>query len=44
LDQVLLVVLEADVQHGRLAGGGHVSGHLERHRRLALALRATDEQ
>jgi hypothetical protein len=43
LDEVLLVVLEADVEDRCLAGGGHVARHLERHRRLALALRAADE-
>ena len=43
LDQVLLVVLEADVEGGRLARCGHVARHLERHRRLALALGAADQ-
>ena len=44
VEQVLLVVLEADVQHVGLAAGGDVARHLERHRRLAGALRATDQQ
>ena len=44
VEQVLLVVLEADVQHVRLAAGGDVARHLERHRRLAGALGATDQQ
>ena len=44
VEQVLLVVLEADVEHVRLAAGGDVARHLEGHRRLAGALGAADEQ
>ena len=44
VEQVLLVVLEADVEHVRLAAGRDVARHLEGHRRLAGALGATDEQ
>jgi hypothetical protein len=43
LDQVLLIVLEAHVEDGRLAGCGHVAGHLQRHGRLAGALGAADQ-
>ena len=41
--QVLLVVLEADVQHVGLAALRHVARHLERHRGLARSLRPADE-
>ena len=44
VEEVLLVVLEAEVQHVGLAAGRDVTGHLEGHRRLARALRATDQQ
>ena len=44
IEQVLLVVLEADVEDVRLAARRDVPGHLEGHRRLAGALGATDEQ
>ena len=44
VEQVLLVVLEADVQDVRLAARGDVARHLEGHRGLAGALRAADEQ
>ena len=37
-------MLEADVEHVRLAARGDVAGHLQRHRGLAGALRAADEQ
>ena len=37
-------MLEADVEHVRLAARGDVAGHLEGHRRLAGALGAADEQ
>jgi len=43
VEQVLLVVLEAEVEHVGLAARSHVAGHLEGHRRLARALRASDE-
>ena len=44
VEQVLLVVLEADVEHVGLAAGGDVAGHLERHRGLAGALGAADQE
>ena len=44
VEQVLLVVLEADVQDVGLAAGRDVARHLEGHRRLAGALGAADEQ
>ena len=44
VEQVLLVVLEADVQDVGLAARGDVARHLERHRRLAGALRAADQE
>ena len=44
VEQVQLVVLEADVEHVGLAAGRDVARHLERHRRLAGALRPADEQ
>ena len=44
LDQVLLFVLEADVQHAGLSTGRHVARHLEGHGRLARALRSTDQE
>ena len=44
VEQVLLVVLEADVQHVGLAAGRDVARHLEGHRRLAGALRAADQE
>ena len=44
VEEVLLVVLEADVEDVGLAAGGHVAGHLKRHRGLAGALGAADEQ
>ena len=44
VEQVQLVVLEADVQHVGLAAGGDVARHLERHRGLAGALGAADQQ
>ena len=44
VEQVLLVVLEADVQDVGLAARGDVARHLEGHRRLAGALRAADQQ
>ena len=44
VEQVLLVVLEADVEHVRLAALGDVARHLQGHRRLAGALRAADQQ
>ena len=44
VEQVLLVVLEADVQDVGLAARRDVARHLERHRRLAGALRAADQQ
>ena len=43
LDEVLLLVLEAHVECGRLAGCGHVAGHLQRHGGLALSLGAADQ-
>ena len=43
LDQVLLLVLEAHVEDGRLARCRHVAGHLQRHGRLAGALRPADQ-
>ena len=43
VQHVRVVVLEADVQDVGLPGRGDVAGHLERHRRLAGALGATDE-
>ncbi len=42
-EQVLLVVLEADVEHVGLAALGDVARDLQRHRGLARALRAADE-
>ena len=44
VEQVLLVVLEADVEDVGLAAGRDVARHLEGHRRLAGALRAADQQ
>ena len=44
VQQVLLVVLEADVEHVRLAARGDVARHLEGHRGLARALGAAEEQ
>ena len=44
VEQVLLVVLEADVQDVGLAAGCDVARHLEGHRRLAGALRAADQE
>ena len=44
VEQVLLVVLEADVEHVRLAARGDVARHLERHRGLAGSLRAADQE
>ena len=44
VEQVLLVVLEADIQDVGLATRRDVARHLERHRRLAGALRAADQQ
>ena len=44
VEQVLLVVLEADVQDVGLAARGDVARHLEGHRGLAGALGAADEQ
>ncbi len=44
VEEVLLVVLEADVEDVGLAAGRHVARHLEGHRRLAGALGAADEQ
>ena len=44
IEQVLLVVLEAEVQYVRLSAGGDVAGHLQRHRRLAGALSPADQQ
>ena len=44
IEQVLLVVLEADVEDVGLAAGRDVAGHLEGHRRLAGALGAADQQ
>ena len=44
VEQVRLVVLEADVQDVGLAARRDVARHLEGHRGLAGALRATDEQ
>ena len=44
VEQVLLVVLEADVQDVGLAARGDVARHLEGHRRLAGALGSADEQ
>ena len=44
VEQVLLVVLEADVQDVGLAAGRDVARHLEGHRRLAGALGAADQQ
>ena len=44
VEQVELVVLEADVQHVGLAAGRHVARHLERHRGLAGALGAADQE
>jgi len=44
IEEVLLVVLEADVQDVGLATRGDVAGHLEGHRRLAGALGATDQE
>ena len=44
VEQVLLVVLEADVEHVGLAARRDVARHLERHRGLAGALGAADEQ
>ncbi len=43
LDEVLLLVLEADVEHLCLAGGSDVARHLEGHGRLAGTLGAADE-
>ncbi len=43
IEEVLLVVLEADVEDVGLAAGCDVPGHLEGHRRLAGALCATDQ-
>jgi hypothetical protein len=44
VQEVRLVVLEAEVEDAGLAGRSHVPGHLERDRRLAGALGAADEQ
>ena len=44
VEQVLLVVLEADVEDVRLAARRDVARHLEGHRRLAGALGAADQQ
>ena len=44
VEQVLLVVLEADVEHVGLAARRDVAGHLEGHRGLAGALGAADQQ
>src|ERR1035437_10268 len=44
VQQVLLFVLEADIQHIRLAAGGDISGHLHGHGCLARALSAADQQ
>ena len=44
VEQVRLVVLEADVQDVGLAARGDVARHLEGHRGLAGALGATDQQ
>src|SRR5664280_1230793 len=44
VEQVVLFVLEADVEHVGLPAGRHVARHLEGHRRLAGALRSADQQ
>jgi hypothetical protein len=44
VEQVLLVVLEADVEHVGLPTGCHVARHLEGHRRLAGALCPADQE
>jgi hypothetical protein len=44
VEQVQLVVLEADVEHVGLAAGRHVAPHLERHGGLAGALGPADQQ
>src|SRR4030067_516941 len=44
VEQVLLLVLEAEVEDVGLAARGDVAGHLQGHRRVARALRATDQQ
>ena len=44
VEQVVLLVLEADVEDVGLAARRDVAGHLEGHRRLAGALGAADEQ
>ena len=44
VEEVLLVMLEADVQHAGLTAEHDVAGHLHGHGGLAGALRATDEQ
>jgi hypothetical protein len=44
VQEVLLIVLEAEVEHVRLTARRDVAGHLQGHRRLAGPLGATDEQ
>ena len=44
VEQVLLVVLEADVEHAGQAAHDDVARHLHGHRGLARALRAADQQ
>ena len=44
VQQVLLIVLEADVEDVRLPARGDVARHLQGHRRLAGALGAADQQ
>jgi hypothetical protein len=44
VEQVQLVVLEAQVEHVGLSAGRDVARHLEGHRGLAGALRTADEQ
>ncbi len=44
VEQIELVMLETDVQDVGLATGRHVARHLERHRGLARALGAADQQ
>lgn len=44
IQQIRFVVLEAEVQDVRLPAGRDVACHLEGHRRLAGALRSTDQE
>jgi hypothetical protein len=44
VEEVLLLVLEADVEDVGLTAGRDVAGHLESHRRLAGTLGPADEQ